>query len=382
MSEIVPYKNYQDIVSYGRSPEVMETFALLLGRDAPHYVQSAIMAVKANDRLLECTPRSIFSSALRAATLRLSCDPMMGHAWLVPYKNNSKGGVYEAQFQAGWRGVQHMALRTGKYRYINVSPVYAGEQVDEDRISGELRISGAATAPLTPRGLIASFALLSGYKKSIFMTNDEMEAHGKRYSKAYNKADGVWNTNKPAAYHKTILLKLLRTYGYIDPTDAAVLDDEQASVSDIELPDEDAVTIVEPKTISMNEANGLLGYGDEAEDAVYYEAEPTSTPEPPSDPFDDYLIDEIVTKPQARAAAKAADTPELPAISLEEAYRMTNSQGREYGGFTVATLEKIISAMWKQIKENNLGAGEKAEILRKIAAAKTVLDAKKDGSIQ
>ena len=106
---ITNYDNYLKIKAYGQSPEVMQTFSLLLGRSAPHYVQSAIMAVQADDRLLQCTPRSIFSSALRAATLRLSCDPTIGHAWLVPYKNNNKGGIYEAQFQVGWKGIQHIA---------------------------------------------------------------------------------------------------------------------------------------------------------------------------------------------------------------------------------------------------------------------------------
>ena len=261
MSDIVPYQNYQKIVSYGRSPEVMQTFSLLLGRNAPIYIQSAITAVQANDLLLQCTPRSIFSSALRAATLRLSCDPAIGHAWLVPYKNNKKG-IYEAQFQAGWRGVQHMALRTGKYRYINVGPVYEGEEVVEDRITGSLKIEGGVKSPKKEKGLIASFALHSGLQKSIYMTNEEMEEHGKRYSKGYNKAGGIWTTNKPAAYHKTILLKLLRTYGYLDPTDAAVLDDEQAEVSDLELPDEGDVTIIEHTPTTAAEASKILGFGD------------------------------------------------------------------------------------------------------------------------
>jgi len=263
MTDLVPYQNYKEIVSYGRSPEVMETFSRLVGRNAPHYVQSAIIAVQANDRLMQCTPKSIFRSALRAATLRLSCDPALGHAWLVPYK--TKNGGLEAQFQAGWKGIQHMALRTGKYRYINVSPVYEGEEVVEDRITGSLRIEGEIISPKKKKGLIASFALLSGFQKSIYMTNEEMEDHGRIYSKSYNKPDGIWTTDKPAAYHKTILLKLLRTYGYLDPSDAAILDDEQAEVSDLELPDESDVTIVEHKPIPAGEVNRLLGFEEDPE---------------------------------------------------------------------------------------------------------------------
>lgn len=268
---ITNYDNYLKIKEYGRSPEVTNSFVQLLGQTAPHYIQSALIAVQANELLMQCTPRSIFSSALRAATLRLSCDPSIGHAWLVPYKNNAKGGIYEAQFQAGWKGVQHMALRTGKYRYINVSPVFEGEEVVEDRITGSLKIEGGVTSPKKEKGLIASFALLSGLQKSIYMTNEEMDAHGKKYSKGYNKVGGIWTTNKPAAYHKTILLRLLKTYGYLDPTEAAILDEEQAEIADLELPDETDVTIVAYDPIPAEEINDLLGFDDDPEPEVVVE---------------------------------------------------------------------------------------------------------------
>jgi len=344
MTDLVPYKNYQEIVSYGRSQEVMETFSRLVGRNAPHYIQSAIIAVQANDRLMQCTPRSIFSSALRAATLRLSCDPALGHAWLVPYKN--KNGSLEAQFQAGWKGVQHMALRTGKYRYINVSPVFEGEDVVEDRITGGLKIEGGVASPKKEKGLIASFALLSGYQKSIYMTHEELENHGKQYSKSYGRSDSIWTTNKSAAYHKTILLKLLRTYGYLEPSDAAILEDEQGEAIDLELPSESEVTIVEHTPIPANKVNKLLGF--EGDD------------EPDVEPENVSLTD---------------------TMTIESACKVENSKGVQYGKLTVKGLEEMLSALWKQVKSNELTAEATAEIEHKIKAANVVLAAKKSGEI-
>lgn len=359
-TEITPYKHYQEIVSYGRSQEVMETFSRLVGRNAPHYIQSAIIAVQSNDRLMQCTPRSIFRSALRAATLRLTCDPALGHAWLVPYKN--KGGGLEAQFQAGWKGVQHMALRTGKYRYINVSPVYEGEEVIEDRITGSLKIEGGVTNPKKEKGLIASFALLSGLQKSIYMTNEEMEEHGKRYSKGYNKADGIWTTNKPAAYHKTILLKLLRTYGYLDPSDAAMLEDEQAEVSDLELPDEAEVTIIEHKPIPAGEVNSLLGFEDD----------PDAEPEPVQlmprlEPEPDPVVEKTKTNGET--------------MTIEDACKVETSDGVQYGKMTIAAIESMLSNLWKQIKSNGLTSEATTDIEYKIKAAQMVHSAKKNKEI-
>jgi recombination protein RecT len=261
-NKIELYENYKKIVSYGQSPEVLKAFRDVLGHEAPAFIQSAITAVKMDERLQQCTPRSIFNSALRAATLRLSCDPAIGHAYLIPYNNKGK---MEAQFQVGWKGIQHMALRTGKYQYINVSKVYDGEEVVEDRITGELRITGQMKSPKRDIGLIASFGLTNGYRKSIFMTYEELEEHGKRYSKSYkaNSPESIWVKNKELAYHKTILLKLLRTYGYLEPAEAAMLDGEEEDEEniDLELPSEDKVTIIdEPKYNSIAEINKALGY--------------------------------------------------------------------------------------------------------------------------
>ena len=352
---LTTYNNYLKIKAYGQSPEVLNTFVQLLGKSAPHYIQSALIAVQANELLMDCTPRSIFSSALRAATLRLSCDPALGHAWLVPYKNNNKGGIFEAQFQAGWKGVQHLAIRTGKYRYINVSPVFEGEEVIEDRITGSLKIEGGVTSPKREKGLIASFALLSGLQKSIYMTNEEMDAHGKKYSKGYNKVGGIWTTNKPAAYHKTILLKLLRTYGYLDPSDAAILEDEQGEVSDLELPDEADVTIVEHESIPAEKINGLLGFDDDPESAQ--------------------LMPRVTVEPVAEKLS-IEDT-----MTIEDACKTTTSQNKQYGSMTVDGLKAMLSAMHKKLANNEMTPVEKAEVEHKIKAAQMVLAAKENGEI-
>jgi recombination protein RecT len=354
------YENYKNIVSYGQSQEVMNTFIQVLGKEAPYYVQSAIMAVKLNDRLMECTPRSIFSAALRAATLRLSCDPALGHAFMVPYRNN---GVPEASFQPGWKGIQHMALRTGKYDYINVAKIYDGEEIVEDRFSGEITIQGMPTYPKKEIGLLASFRLKSGLKKSIYMTYEELEAHGQRYSKSYNRSDSIWKTNKPAAYHKTIVLKLLRNYGYISPLEASILnEDEEPEIADLELPKESEVTIVQKESMSLGEASRAMGFeDDEAEEAEYI-----------VDPIDPEVVEAEVVEPE----------PEPIHMTIEEACAVTNSNGVRYGTMDESVLAKILSNLWKRQESNGLTDEEKAETEMKIKAAQTILAAKKDGSMK
>ena len=249
-----------------------------------------------------------------------------------------------------------MALRTGKYRYINVGPVYEGEEVVVDRITGSLKIEGGVTSPKKEKGLIASFALHSGLQKSIYMTNEEMEEHGKRYSKGYNKADGIWMTNKPAAYHKTILLKLLRTYGYLDPSDAAILDDEQPEINDFVLPDETEVTIVESKPITAAEANKILGFDDEDENG---------------DQADNSVIEEPEAKPEPKL---------MPSMTIEEAVKVQNSEGVPYGNITTDKLMVMTIGIKKALKAEHPD-DEREVYQRKLEAINVILKARQSGEI-
>ena len=78
------------VSEYMRQPQQMERFIELLGKDAQPFVQSVLITVAGDDKLRECTPQSIFKSALRAATLELSCDPSTKQGWLVPYNKKVK----------------------------------------------------------------------------------------------------------------------------------------------------------------------------------------------------------------------------------------------------------------------------------------------------
>lgn len=375
---ITPYENYKKIVDYANSPEVMNIFTQVLGREAPHYVQSAILAVKMNERLMECTPRSIFNAALRAATLRLSCDPSLGHAFLVPYKNK---GTAEAQFQPGWKGIQHMALRTGKYDYINVSDIWNGEEVEEDRITGDLLIVGIPKSPKVSIGLIASFKLLAGMKKSIYMSNEELEAHGAKYSKSYSRSDSIWNTNKRVAYHKTILLKLLRNYGYISPLEASILsEDEQSEITDLNMPRIEDVTIIEKPKLSKAQINRSLGLDDDEEviDGKFSEELPDFIVKPDPDPDPDPMTDFLVETFAVDAPSKVDTDP----LTIERACKVkSDSAGKTYGELTIGELSVRYNALVKAVKDNSLSPEERADKEFKLHAAKMIIDAKRNKEI-
>ena len=218
----------QKVTNYMRSDIVKARFAEIVGdRNAAPYISSVLLAV-ANDQsgnLAKCDPKSIYISALRAATLRLSVDPSTGQAYLVPF-----GG--QATLIVGYKGLQDMAVRTGKYRYINIGPIYEGEEVQVNRISGFHSIAGNKTGDKIV-GWLGAFELFSGFGKTFYMTLAEIHEHAKKYSKGYNFKDSVWKTDPQAMERKTVLRLMLRRWGWLDPNDVTTLEElEKENVID------------------------------------------------------------------------------------------------------------------------------------------------------
>ena len=214
------------ISDYMRSDMVRARFAEIVGEhDSGAYIASALLTVANSEALQACTPQTVYTAALQAATLRLTTDSNTGQAYLVPYGN-------KCTLIVGYKGLIDLAVRTGKYRYINVGPIYEGEEIGEDRISGFLKIEGHRTSKKVI-GWIGAFELYKGYAKSIYMTVEEIHQHAQKYSKAYNNAKSGWKTDTQKMEKKTVLRLLLRRWGYLDPSDAATLnevegkDDEQ-----------------------------------------------------------------------------------------------------------------------------------------------------------
>jgi recombination protein RecT len=217
----VEEKGLTKITNYMDAPVVKARFAQIMGeRGASNYISSVLIAVADSKQLQECQPASIYTGALRAATLRLSVDPGVGQAYLVPFKGR-------ATLIVGYKGLHDMAVRTNRYRYINVGPIYEGQEVIEDQITGFHRLAGARSGNKVI-GWIGAFEMLprfGGYSKTMYMTVEEIHAHAKRYSKSYDRSDSPWQTEPDKMERKTVLRLLLRRWGYIDPADVKELEE-------------------------------------------------------------------------------------------------------------------------------------------------------------
>lgn len=184
---------------------MQQNFRNILAENAGAFMASIIELYQSDGALQKCDPNRVVLEALKAATLKLPINKQLGFAYIIPYNN-------VPTFQLGFRGLIQLAQRSGQYRYINADVVCEGESVNYNRITGMLEISGAAKSE-TPVGYFAYFQLLNGFEKCVYWTREKVEAHAKRYSKAWSKADSPWHTNFDAMALKTVLKTIISKYG-------------------------------------------------------------------------------------------------------------------------------------------------------------------------
>jgi recombination protein RecT len=251
------------ISNYLQSESIKERFSEVVGdRNAAAYIASVMLAVANDDsgNLRKCTPASIYISALRAATLRLSVDPSTGQAYLVPFGEH-------ASLLVGYKGLYDMAVRTNKYRYINVAKRYEGETTTPDPISGLITAAGLGGSKTSDKviGYISAFEMYGGYSKTVYMTVEEIHEHARTYSKSYNNPKSLWQSKKrhdvEAMESKTVLRRLLRKWGYLDPADVSNLEMAESDADDassIERVQESIPALSEEVNPESNEVNTAL----------------------------------------------------------------------------------------------------------------------------
>lgn len=203
------------------SDVVKSKFAEILGKNAPAFI-SSVTTLATNSKLIDCEPKSVLSAAIAAAALNLQITPTLGFAAIIPYNR-------QAQFQIMTKGLIQLALRSGQFRTINVTEIYEGEMQNENRLTGEFDFTGERLSDRVV-GYAAYFALTNGFAKSLYMTVDQIKAHGLRYSKAYNKPDAPWKSNFEAMARKTVLKLLLSRYAPLSVEMQSAITLDQAAI--------------------------------------------------------------------------------------------------------------------------------------------------------
>ena len=153
------------------------------------FLSSILSAVAVNAALKECEPGTILAAAFLGESLGLSPSPQLGHFYMIPFEDK-KANVTNAVFVLGYKGYIQMAIRSGAYKNIIVTPIKQGELIGYNRITEtvslkpiENDITWEATETI---GYYARIELAGGFVKEMYWSKEKMQIHADRYSKAFS----------------------------------------------------------------------------------------------------------------------------------------------------------------------------------------------------
>lgn len=174
------------------------------------FTRMALSALNTTPKLMECSQMSFLAALMNAAQLGLEPNTSLGQAYLIPYRNKEKG-VYECQFQIGYRGMIDLVYRNEMVQTIQAHCVYKN-----DEFSYELGLEPKLfhKPALSDRGeltvVYAMFRLQNGGCGFEVMSKADIDAHARRYSQGIHSAYSPWNSNYEEMCKKTVIKRVLK----------------------------------------------------------------------------------------------------------------------------------------------------------------------------
>ena len=213
--------------------------------NADRIIRVAMTSIQRTPQLLECDPISLVAAVIQSSQLGLEPDGILGHAYLVPFRNTKKNRM-EVQFIPGYKGLIDLARRSGQVNRISAHVVYENEPFTMEYGTKEI----LEHKPLPPstrgdrKGVYAIAVLNDGSAHFEWLWNEEIEAV-KRQSKAVNF--GPWKTHEDEMIRKTAIRRLVKYLPLsVELAKAAAVDElADAGVSTAELFDFDETPSIE-----------------------------------------------------------------------------------------------------------------------------------------
>jgi recombination protein RecT len=199
----------------------------------------SLAAISRTPKLASCTPESIVGAVTACAVMGLEPN-LIGHAYLVPFWNNSTRS-FEAQFVIGYKGAIELVRRTGEVSKINAIDVYENdffyyefgdseklihvplEMVEikaamdskfAEYVKGYPRyINGIPSERGNIVGHYSTYQLKDGSSGFYSMTSKEALAYAKKFSKSKTKSGelfGPWVDHFDSMAKKTCIKEMVK----------------------------------------------------------------------------------------------------------------------------------------------------------------------------
>lgn len=227
--------------NYLSSPAIAQYVESILGERKSTFIATLTSLVNGNDKLKDCDKSTILMAAIKSVGMNLPIDPSLGQAYVIPYGT-------QAQFQLGYRGLIQLAQRTGQYSLIGSKEVKQGEFKGYNMVGDPIIewLSPEERFGLDTIGFMAGIALTTGFSKTSYWSNAEIDKHANTYSKSYQnyKKYGAskstaksgnltnpWESNFDDMAQKTVLKNLIGKYGALSIEIQQAIKYDQAIIS-------------------------------------------------------------------------------------------------------------------------------------------------------
>jgi len=186
------------------SAAMKQQFALALPKVLPvdRFLRVLMTTLNNNPALMDCDQNSVLASCMTAAQLGLEIDPVLGRAYLVPFKG-------KCQLIIGYRGFVDLAYRSGMMIGLSAEAVYSKDSFNfamglnerlehipcEDEDRGELKYAYA-------------IATLQGGGKVWRVLNKGDVMRAKRSNQFSDSPKSPWQTHPASMWLKTAVRAL------------------------------------------------------------------------------------------------------------------------------------------------------------------------------
>lgn len=174
-------------------------------------VTSTALTISSKPELSKCDNFSKFRFCCEQAKYNFADSSFLSP---IPYYDSNTKKYY-LQAQPTYKAFRELSLRTGLYREIDCNEVRDCDTIIRDRSKGSITIIFEENydkfSKAKPIGWYA-FAISKEDGKlvaSVYHSIEELEKHGKRYSKSY--ANGPWNTDFEKMCKKTCIKELCKS---------------------------------------------------------------------------------------------------------------------------------------------------------------------------
>lgn len=188
----------------------------VIGLKTNEFVSNMVAMVNQNPSLINIPANELINAGLQATSMGLPLEKSLGCAYVIPFKGH-------AQFQIGKDGYVQLAMRTEKYKTINVCTIYSLEELKnkpflygEPYETAQVQLNRTNKGLTKPIGYCATFVTVWGMEKSLFTTVKQMQTHCGRYSESYKNdkyGKSLWNTDFDTMSEKTVIKNLLKHFG-------------------------------------------------------------------------------------------------------------------------------------------------------------------------